>query len=238
MNKLTLNIGLSLVFSTSLLVSHAQANTTVDPDVQTNQTQTHNKDAATDQDETTNQGYTQVVNQPLQQGQQDQTQTQKKKEKSPEKTTSKVQVQTQTLTSVLNAFLGRSPESGTTDTEDVPVPTSNPSPTQAPTPPDETESPEAPVVVHHLQGVLLDITSSSILVRYKSFQQLGTKSKSAAKRSLAKMVKSDTKLQIMSFDIEKLDPSALESLENKLFEECKFRYEMDETGARFVTGIN
>jgi len=240
MNKLALNIGLSLIFSTSLLVSDARANTTVDSDHPTNQTQsqTQTKQTNTDSDDPRNSGYTQVVNTPKPEYNQDS--TSKTKKTKPKTEESKPPVQS--LTTVLASFLGQNPlnsgsepvdTSPSTEAKAPAVEVPGPAPTEA----DEGDNPQNSVQSHNIQGVLLDITPNVIVVRYKSFQKAGSKSKSAAKRSIAKMVKTQNSVQVMSLSLERLDPSALETLDEKLFEDCKFTYEMDETGARFVTRI-
>jgi hypothetical protein len=240
MNKLALNIGLSLIFSTSLLVGDARANTTVDPDDLPSQTQsqTQTKQTNTDPDDAQNSGYTQVVNTPKPEYNQDS--TSKTKKKKPKTEESKLPVQS--LATVLASFLGQNPSNSGSEPVDTSPSTETTAPAvevpePAPKEADESDNPQNLVQSHKIQGVLLDITPNEIVVRYKSFQKAGSKSKSAAKRSIAKMVKTQNSVQVMSLSLQRLDPSALETLDEKLFENCKFIYEMDETGARFVTGI-
>ena len=83
----------------------------------------------------------------------------------------------------------------------------------------------------------MDLTDSALVVKYKSFSGKASKSKSAAKKSLARAVKAQDKVQTVHLNTQRLDPGVLESLEEYLFEECKFVYELDSEGVRYVTDI-
>ena len=102
---------------------------------------------------------------------------------------------------------------------------------------EEEGTPQIETPVYQMQGVVMDLTDSALVVKYKSFSGKASKSKSAAKKSLARAVKAQDKVQTVHLNTQRLDPGVLESLEEYLFEECKFVYEIDSEGVRYVTDI-
>jgi hypothetical protein len=222
MNKTTINLGLTLLFSGSFLVGSAQA--AVD----------------TSEDAAPEQGLSQVVeSKPADKQAPKDPQADSKTKKGDKDTKSKqsfVVVMSQFFQNMNEGQTALGPAKSATAPNQTfvvtPAPVAAPAPTPAATP-----APEKPALSKTLRGVLLDITSTTVFVRHKPSKISGSKSSKTVKTSIANMVKQANQVQVSSLSLKLLSLEELKTLEDHLFELRDFTYEIDADGTRYLTHI-